>query len=49
MALKSDDEDACIGCFSCHSKLDGDFPNYDNVFERAKRLTHAIWRKHGLI
>ena len=49
MAMKSDDLDACLGCYNCHTKLDGYLPNKEVVFDRAKRLTHAIWRKNGLI
>ncbi len=49
MAMKTDDTEAVLGCAKCHAKLDGDMPNYDNVFDRAKKLTHAIWRRNGLI
>ena len=49
MAAKSDDLDACLGCFNCHQKLDGYMPNYDRIFNRAKKRTHAIWRRNELI
>ena len=47
--MKSDDLEAVLGCYQCHLKLDGDMPDYDRIFNRAKNLTHNIWRRNGLI
>lgn len=53
MAMKADDLNAVLGCNNCHTRLDGpegDLPEpYDEIFERAKRLTHKFWRRKGLI
>ncbi len=53
MALKSDDLDAVLGCFNCHSILDGPESamqsTYDKIFERAKDLTHKYWKRRGLL
>ncbi len=47
-AGKSDDANAVLGCFACHSQLDSALPDYDRIFERALRRTHAIWKLRGI-
>lgn len=52
MALKADDLDAVLGCAHCHTILDGWMLTggpYDRHFDRAKALTHGIWKRNGLL
>lgn len=49
-ALKTSDDEAVLGCHSCHGRLDGiesDLPDtYDNIFEEALKRTHRFWDYH---
>lgn len=57
MGLKAPDTEACFGCSACHDLLDGRTPRpewlnqfvLDAAFDNARRATHEILRKKGLM
>ena len=53
MGMKQPDTEAVTGCYSCHQKLDGPASklpgDYDEIFERAKALTHEYFKAKGLM
>lgn len=57
IGMKSDDTDACYGCYSCHMVLDGQHkrPEWltkgilDRMFFDAREKTQAILKRKGLM